>query len=186
MLTTLFNTGLRSCSSKMYRFVYPFIHLNTHTSVHLFVHSANIYWMPTMCIVPELWRQPLEAHSLMQETGMTQVLYNMMSDVPEEFSARMNWEKNRWRWDVSWKDSGNIPQSSPLKYLLFLPHDNWGWLPLCHTQEKNFPLGFLIDNQQTRNTSRLPEHEDSPVAATHCWCDLRQSLPLSGPQFLHL
>lgn len=37
--------------------------LSIHPYTYLFIHSTNIYWLPTMCMVLALWRWPSEAQS---------------------------------------------------------------------------------------------------------------------------
>ena len=49
------------------------------------------------------------------------VLYNVMDAMPQVVNAKDKPRKNHWNWDVGYRDLGNMPQSSPLKYLLFPP-----------------------------------------------------------------
>lgn len=101
-------------------------------------------------MVPAPGRWPLEADSLMEETDPNGVQYNAMEAVPRELNARD--EPREGPLEVRpWEQA----QSSPLKYLQFLPHRQlWLMIPMF-TLERSFPLEFLADKCQTVNKPRL-------------------------------
>lgn len=138
MLETLYNIELRSCSLGRYWFIYPFIQLNTHASVHLFVHSCNKHLLSAYH-VPGASTRKMIFKGLQSDGGDR----HDMSAVPQEVSV-----KDKLRAEALEVGCGpyrlwEMAQSSPSKYLLFPPPWQLGLTPCVLYKGEKFPTGVF-------------------------------------------